>query len=436
MRGEFNGLQKLIRDENPYAFYVHCFAHQLQLVVVSISRCCSSMEDFFDYVALIVNTTTSSCKRKDLLLDKQRRILLGKLSSGEISTGRGKHQATSLARPGDTRWGSHYKTLLRIESMWDSVIEVLQIVYQDERNPSRAGGLVEIMESFSFVFIMKMMLQILRITNELSLILQRKDQNIVQAMSLVIDVKTRLMNLRNDGWEPLLQEATKFCSENDIPIPNMNEAVPRFGRSRKGGKNNITQDHYFRVDIFYAAIDAITTEFDHRFNEVSSELLVCFSCLNPRDSFSKFDVHKLARLTEIYSDDFSYSEKKGIKDQLELFIIHVRRIEEFRDCHDLASLAAKMVELDRHTVFPSVYRLIELALILPVATASVERVFSAMKIIKTELRNKMSDDWLNYLMVCYIEREIFKGIDLEKIKNTFQNKKDRQMQLPRPPRRD
>ena len=28
MRGEFNGVQKLIRDENPYAFYVHCFAHQ------------------------------------------------------------------------------------------------------------------------------------------------------------------------------------------------------------------------------------------------------------------------------------------------------------------------------------------------------------------------------------------------------------------------
>jgi len=34
MRGEFNGLQKQICDENPYAFYVHCFAHQLQLVIV------------------------------------------------------------------------------------------------------------------------------------------------------------------------------------------------------------------------------------------------------------------------------------------------------------------------------------------------------------------------------------------------------------------
>jgi hypothetical protein len=26
MRGEFNGLQKLIRDENPFAFYIQCLA--------------------------------------------------------------------------------------------------------------------------------------------------------------------------------------------------------------------------------------------------------------------------------------------------------------------------------------------------------------------------------------------------------------------------
>jgi hypothetical protein len=36
-----------------------------------------------------------------------------------------------------------------------------------------------------------------------------------------------------------------------------------------------------------------------------------------------------------------------------------------------------------------------------------------MKIIKTELHNKMTDDWLNDLMVCYIEREIFKRLDLQ-----------------------
>jgi hypothetical protein len=63
------------------------------------------------------------------------------------------------------------------------------------------------------------------------------------------------------------------------------------------------------------------------------------------------------------------------------------------------------VQTERHLVFALVYRLIELALILPVATATVERAFSPMKIIKTELRNKMGNDWLNHSMVCYIERE-------------------------------
>ena len=46
-------------------------------------------------------------------------------------------------------------------------------------------------------------------------------------------------------------------------------------------------------------------------------------------------------------------------------------------------------------VFSLVHHLIRLALTLPVATASVERVFSAMNIIKTDLLNKMGDDWLN-----------------------------------------
>jgi len=45
-----------------------------------------------------------------------------------------------------------------------------------------------------------------------------------------------------------------------------------------------------------------------------------------------------------------------------------------------------------NTSYPLVYRLIELTLILPVATATVERIFSAMSIVKTDLRNKMGDE--------------------------------------------
>ena len=141
---------------------------------------------------------------------------------------------------------------------------------------------------------MKLMLKVFRITNDLSLLLQRKDQNIVQAMSLLVDVKARLVELRNEGWELLLEEVILFCVEKEIPIPNMEEAIPRWGRSRLDG-NLITQEHHYRVDTFLATLDAIIMEMDHRFNEVSSDLLVSFACLDPRDSFSKFDVEKIAR---------------------------------------------------------------------------------------------------------------------------------------------
>jgi hypothetical protein len=158
---------------------------------------------------------------------------------------------------------------------------------------------------------------------------------------------------------------------------------------------------------------------DHRFNEVSSELLVYFSCLDQRNSFSKFDVDKLVWIADIYYDDFSFDDRKTIKDQLQTFIIHVRRIEEFKACYDLASLSKTMVQLERHIMFPLMYRIIKLALLLLVVTATVERAFTAMKIIKTKLRNKMTDGWLNDLMVCYIDREIYKGLDLQQIIKAF-----------------
>jgi len=48
-----------------------------------------------------------------------------------------------------------------------------------------------------------------------------------------------------------------------------------------------------------------------------------------------------------------------------------------------------MVQCEMDKDFVLVYRLIQLVLVLPVA---VERVFSVLKIIKTELRNKMGND--------------------------------------------
>ena len=50
-------------------------------------------------------------------------------------------------------------------------------------------------------------------------------------------------------------------------------------------------------------------------------------------------------------------------------------------------------------------------LILPVATASVERVFSTMNYVKNKKSNKMGDEYLNNCLVTFIEG-ILKEISL------------------------
>ena len=108
----------------------------------------------------------------------------------------------------------------------------------------------------------------------------------------------------------------------------------------------------------------------------------------------------------------------------------MRKHASFSTCEDVQCLAMKMVQTEKHLVFPLVYKLIELALILPVSTASVERAFSAMKIIKSKLCNKINDVWFNNLMICYTEREIFKSLNDVDIMQTFTAKKSRKGHLP------
>jgi hypothetical protein len=77
--------KKKILEENTYDIYVHCFAHRLQLVVVSIASCCSSICIFY-YVSLFVTTTRTSCKRRNAMIESHNKSILDKLGSGEINT--------------------------------------------------------------------------------------------------------------------------------------------------------------------------------------------------------------------------------------------------------------------------------------------------------------------------------------------------------------
>ena len=62
-------------------------------------------------------------------------------------------------------------------------------------------------------------------------------------------------------------------------------------------------------------------------------------------------------------------------------------------------------------------------------TATVERVFSAMNIMKNRLRNRIGEEWMSDSLVVYIEKEFSDRVMKEDIMQRFQKVKTRRHQL-------
>jgi len=219
MRGEFNGLQSLIMRENSSAYYVHCFAHQLQLVLVAIVKKHKGVSEFFTMISISLSVVGGSSKRRDLVRDINLKEMNKALGCGQLQTGTGLNQEQSLQRPGDTRWNSHYKSLKSLVDMFPTIVKVLEIVEKDKKDwkiRDQASNLLQYFQSFDFVFYLHLMLAILGITNSLSLALQRKDQDIVNAIKCVKATRCQLDELRREKLGKILDDVHEFCDKNDI----------------------------------------------------------------------------------------------------------------------------------------------------------------------------------------------------------------------------
>ncbi|GJN08206.1 hypothetical protein PR202_ga26101 [Eleusine coracana subsp. coracana] len=109
--GEWNGLQAKFNQECPYDYYVHCFAHQLQLALVDASKEVIEVHTFFEDLATVVNTVISSTKRNDDSHDYQVAEIGQLIELDELETESGANQIGTLRRPGDTRGSSHYDSV-------------------------------------------------------------------------------------------------------------------------------------------------------------------------------------------------------------------------------------------------------------------------------------------------------------------------------------
>ena len=103
--------------------------------------------------------------------------------------------------------------------------------------------------------------------------------------------------------------------------------------------------------------------------------------------------------------------------------------EELKCVGTLTELCQCLVATRRHELYNLIDRLLRLLVILPVSTASAERAFSILKIIKTRLHNKMEDEFLAINLLVHIEGELADKWSYDDIIAEFKKQKSRRADL-------
>ncbi|GJR80126.1 zinc finger MYM-type protein 1-like protein [Tanacetum coccineum] len=308
MRGEWNGLQALVAKD----FYMRTMFTALLI----------------DYNLLY--------KRHDELQKAKSIEIEHLLELGEIKTGKGANQIGPLRRANDTRWGSHFNSICSLFRMFNPTRLVLQSIIEDGSCASQRGeadASYTYLKSFEFIFILHLMKEVMRRTNILSQALQKKKQDIGNAIELISATKKSLNDFRNNGWNSFFQQVILFCEKHEIDMSDM-EAL---------------------------------------FSDEATGLLTLSSALVPRKGTKTFDISMICHLVEkYYLVDFTEQEIYRLRSELEIFSIDMQNNKKLKKASTIAELCTSLVKTKKRGTYYLFDRLIPLILTLLVSTATTE----------------------------------------------------------------
>lgn len=404
MSGVISGVQKRIRDKAPFAYYVHCYGHRLNLVLINVAKCVPQAAEFFSLLEeLYIFTSNSVVHEKFLSI--QRDIFP-------------EDQIRELQHLSDTRWWcratSCENALMRLEC----IIRLLQETSADDTGARAvcARGLLAQIDA-EFVYLLHFFSEVLGKVDKVSQQLQDKQADLRKATMLISSLREDLADIRSsDLSEHYSKKVVELCEKCNIS-PNKERKRTRTPRrldgfivlEKTGQRSNPSNVH---ITIFYEVLDCLISEIDRRFSEASCAVFCGISALCPggQTFLSEEPLNAFAKAYSVKQSDLKH-EIPLVKKLL------TKEPEQPATVMQFLSFLCPY-----KAAFDCLYRLLLIAVTLPVTSASCERSFSKMKLVKTYLRNSMTTERLNNIALLSIERTLAEGVDWDCFIDEFDNK--------------
>jgi len=333
-----------------------------------------------------------------------------------------------LQRLSDTRWACRYAACATVRDRLAALVELLSEL-EAGNNAKRAVEARSLLASLDsrFVSMLLVMCSILGKTQSLSVMLQSAVVDFSCAVNLINVVCTDIKELRSqdDKYLELWDDAVTLCEQCGIEWSLCDEADPVAARppTRKRKASSMLKDSHvmatvvrrpdssskqgFKVIIYYPVMDCLLAELERRFASDTCDVLKAMQALNP-SSENFGDVSCVEKFAAAYAADVS---------DLSHELPQAKRLLERMPSEDRPQTLLSFVSyIQRYKeAFPELYTLGVISICLPVSTATCERSFSALRHIKTWVRNSISNPKLNSVALLGIERDRTLSLDTEKV---------------------
>ena len=407
--GPKTGVQARMKKLAPHALFVHCHCHLLQLACVQAANSTPGIKHVYVTLTALWKFFHYSPKRTQSLKDVQSVLDLPELK---------------VIKPSDTRWLAHERCVKGVKASYAAIVTALDNIHADTHEPE-ALGLSKALSKQTTITAIFLLDYTLPQVAKLSKTLQTEHLDLSTVSSLVDATLHTLEDavLPAANWVlELLEECVNLESATGIKITQADIKT-------------------FQEKVAKPFINHLKSNISSRFAS-SGDVVSALSIFDPRkvpcvdsDDLSCYGEDSVSTLLAHYGIERSAETLDGGETVKEAMIstdisTEWKTFRQYMSKHPKDNLQLQLKDLASNemmkNMFPNLSTLATISLSIPVATASVERSFSQMKLIKTRLRSRLSDTSLSHLMKIAIESpDKLTDSDLEDIVNVWNRKSRR-----------
>ncbi|XP_072042789.1 zinc finger MYM-type protein 1-like [Amphiura filiformis] len=380
MKGRINGVQAQIRKDYPLAYFVHCYAHQLNLVMEqACSKNIRKCKIFFANLAGFSVFFTSSPKRSSQLKE---------------------FCAARIPRAAQTRWNFTSRVVNTVyenkdgllssliairDGLPESEIETAQHTHfnWDAKTISEAAGLIKWLLDDEFMFLLEFFHRVMPHVDILYAKLQKRNISVDEVDKAV---------------QAFIRDLKKLRSEIDSISVTQDE-----DQSASNTRKRRRDDMQSLKSSCKEACDTMIVQATDRFTVVGN--LIPLQLVDPT-SFSAY----AANFPDEKFEQVAVFYPMIVKEKLKTELTVLYSSSEFQSSKSSLSLLQFLIENNLKHHFSEVCQLLEISLTTPLVSAESERCFSTLGRIKTFLRNTMTNERLNALAALSIQKSMIRDI--------------------------